>query len=113
MSDLINSISYPTGGSHWEKCFGFVHISNINSRGASKLRVMTNFSLPETSFSKYSESRSQVEQPPACLINLRVSSAASGVGKVMLISVVVFPLLSEKRTVTRKKGGWSSLTPWS
>ena len=44
---------------------------------------MTNFSLPVDSFSRYSASRSQVESPPAFLMNLRVSSAASGVGSAM------------------------------
>jgi hypothetical protein len=85
-----------------------VHISNINSMGASKLRLMTNFSSPEDSFARYSASRSQVASPPAFLTNLRVSSAASGVGSVIVMSIFVLPFSSEKTTVTRNSGGRSS-----
>ena len=56
----MNSMSKPVGASHLEKCFGLVHISNIVSSGASNVRLMTNCSLPDDSFSRYSASRSQV-----------------------------------------------------
>src|SRR3569623_3430679 len=105
MSALINCMVNPVGASHCEKCFGLVHISNIRSRGASKLRLIPNCSLPDDAFSRYSASRSQVASPPAPLKNLRVSSAASGVGNAMRISYLVFPLCSENSTVTRKRGG--------
>src|SRR3569623_1264391 len=105
MSALINCMVNPVGGSHCEKCFGLVHISNIRSRGAAKLRLITNCSLPDDVFSRYSASRSQVASPPAPLMNLRVCSAASGVGNAIRISYLVFPLCSENSTVTRKRGG--------
>src|ERR1700760_1102185 len=65
ISSQRNFISKPVGGSHCEKCLGFVHISNTVSIGAANERLMTNCSLPVDFFSRYSASRSHVDSPLA------------------------------------------------
>ena len=104
MSTRWKSISIPVGGSHFAKCSGFVHRSNIVAMSVSKLRLITNTSVFDVCFSRNSARRSHVPFPPAALTNVRLCAAASADSSVMRMSSSVLSPRSVNVAVTRNIG---------